>query len=399
MGELKIVGTAHVSKESIEDVLVAIREYNPDVVAVELDQGRYSALKRQAADPSVTEVLEAKNFTQLLVQWILAYLQRKIGLDVGVEPGAEMKAAIDEAESRGIKVALIDRDIRITLHRFWRGLSIIEKFKMFYALAASVASVDDQKIDVEELKKQDMITLAMDEFRKFSPNGARALIDERDAFLAHNLVSLQQQNERVVAVMGAGHVQGVERFLAAPETLPPLPSLLADVKQRRWGLIFGAIVTFLFAFFIIVIAFSGVGMDVLISALIYWVLFHGILTAAFTLVARGHPLSAATGFCVSWLTALNPLIAAGWFAALVEAKIRKPAPSDFRKIFEADSFSGMMKIPLFRVVMVAALANLGSTLGTIAYFFFIFPALGIDPATLISQGLSNMLLALQGLFG
>jgi pheromone shutdown-related protein TraB len=399
MGDLKIVGTAHVSKESIEDVLVAIREFNPDVVAVELDPGRYSALKRQAADPSVKEVLEAKNFTQLLVQWILAYLQRKIGLDVGVEPGAEMKAAIDEAESRGIRVALVDRDIRITLHRFWRGLSFIEKFKMFYALAASVASVDDQKIDVEELKKQDMITLAMDEFRKFSPNGARALIDERDAFLAHNLLLLQQQNERVVAVMGAGHVQGVERFLAAPETLPPLPSLLADVKQRRWGLIFGAIVTALFAFFIIVIAFSGVGTDVLISALIYWVLFHGILTAAFTLMARGHPLSAATGFSVSWLTALNPLIAAGWFAALVEAKIRKPTPSDFRKIFEADSFTAMMKIPLFRVVMVAALANLGSTLGTIAYFFFIFPALGIDPATLISQGLSNMWLALQGIFG
>ncbi len=399
MGDLKIVGTAHVSKESIEDVLVAIREFNPDVVAVELDPGRYSALKRQAADPSVKEVLEAKNFTQLLVQWILAYLQRKIGLDVGVEPGAEMKAAIDEAESRGIRVALVDRDIRITLHRFWRGLSFIEKFKMFYALAASVASVDDQKIDVEELKKQDMITLAMDEFRKFSPNGARALIDERDAFLAHNLLLLQQQNERVVAVMGAGHVQGVKRFLAAPETLPPLPSLLADVKQRRWGLIFGAIVTALFAFFIIVIAFSGVGTDVLISALIYWVLFHGILTAAFTLMARGHPLSAATGFSVSWLTALNPLIAAGWFAALVEAKIRKPTPSDFRKIFEADSFTAMMKIPLFRVVMVAALANLGSTLGTIAYFFFIFPALGIDPATLISQGLSNMWLALQGIFG
>lgn len=134
MGDLKIVGTAHVSKESIEDVLVAIREFNPDVVAVELDPGRYSALKRQAADPSVKEVLEAKNFTQLLVQWILAYLQRKIGLDVGVEPGAEMKAAIDEAESRGIRVALVDRDIRITLHRFWRGSRSSKNSKCFTPL-------------------------------------------------------------------------------------------------------------------------------------------------------------------------------------------------------------------------------------------------------------------------
>ncbi len=399
MGEIKIVGTAHVSQASVDEVREAIREYKPDVVAIELDQGRYAALKKQVHDPSVNEVLEAKNFTQLLVQWVLAYLQRRIGMDMGVEPGAEMKAAIEESEATGTPLALVDRDIRITLHRFWRSLSLIEKIKMFYALAASVATVDGQEIDIEELKQQDMITVAMDEFRKFSPNGAHALIDERDAYLAYNLDRLRQGHEKVLAVMGAGHVQGVERYLAAPETIPPLEGLVQDVKTRRWGLIFGVIVTALFAFLLITIAFSGVGLEVLGMALLYWVLIHGVLTAAFTLLARGHPLSAATGFAVSWLTALNPLIAAGWFAAIVEAKIRKPAPSDFRKIFEAESFSAMMKIPLFRVVMVAALANLGSTIGTIVYFFFIFPVLGIDPATVFSQGLANMWLAIMGLFG
>ena len=132
-------------------------------------------------------------------------------------------------------------------------------------------------------------------------------------------------------------------------------------------------------------------------ALLYWVLVHGVLTAVCTLAARGHPLSALTGFGVSWFTALNPLVAAGWFAAIVEARIRKPAPADFRRIFEAESFSQMMKVPLFRVVLVAALANLGSTLGTILYFMFIFPLLGIDPGVLITQGLSNMWTAATGL--
>ncbi len=397
-GELRIVGTAHVSAKSVDEVRAAIGEFQPDVVAVELDPPRYAVIRKQAKDPSVKDVLEAKNFTQILVQWILAYLQRRIGLDLGVEPGAEMKAAIEEAEARGCAVALIDRDIGVTLRRFWGSLSVVEKIRMIYTLAVSIVSIDDAEIDVEELKKQDMITMAMEEFRKFSPNGARALIDERDAFLAHNLADLTKRHTRVLAVLGAGHVEGVKKYLEAPDTIPPLQQLTAEVKSRPWGLIFGVGVTALFVFLLIALAFSGVGVEVLVHALLYWVLIHGVLTAVFTLAARGHPLSALTGFAVSWFTALNPLIAAGWFSAIVEAKIRKPAPSDFRKIFEAESISAMMKVPLFRVVLVAALANVGSTLGTILYFMFIFPMLGIDPGVLISQGITNMWNAFTGIF-
>lgn len=397
-GELRIVGTAHVSAKSVEEVRAAIEEFSPDVVAVELDPARYAVIRKQAKDPSVQDILEAKNFTQILVQWILAYLQRRIGLDLGVEPGAEMKAAIEEAESRGIAIGLVDRDINITLRRFWRSLSFFEKLKMLYALAVSVASIDGEEIDVEQLKEQDMLTAAMEEFRKFSPNGARALIDERDAYLAHNLAGLTTRHARVLAILGAGHVEGVRKYLDAPGTLPPIQQLTAEVKSRPWGLIFGVAVTVLFVLLLLALAFSGVGFEVLGMALVYWVLVHGILTAAFTFAARGHPLSALTGFGVSWFTALNPLIAAGWFSAIVEAKIRKPAPADFRRIFEAESFSEMMKVPLFRVVLVAALANLGSTLGTVLYFMFIFPVLGIDPGVLITQGFSNMWNAITGIF-
>jgi pheromone shutdown protein TraB len=170
------------------------------------------------------------------------------------------------------------------------------------------------------------------------------------------------------------------------------------VKGLPWAKILGAAVTVLFLLLIAAIAFSGLGLDVLLTALLYWVLINGTLSAALTLLAGGHPVSAATAFAVSWMTSLNPLLAAGWFAAIVEAKIRKPAAGELRQIVEAETISEMRKIPLFRVVLVAALANVGSTLGTVAYFIFIFPVLGIDPAVVIVDGFSNMLQIIQGLF-
>ncbi len=398
MGELKIVGTAHVSRKSVDDVKAAIGEFGPEIVAVELDPARFAALKKNLAEPSVNEVIEAGNFTQLLVQWTLSYVQRKIGMDVGVEPGAEMKAAIAEAEAHNLGIALIDRDIRITLARFWKSMTLWEKLKMFYALSASVAGVDGEEIDIESLKNEDVITLALAEFRKFSPNGARALIDERDAYIAHQLLALEKRDGRVLAVIGAGHVRGVTAYLENPQTLPPLAGLTAEKKGLPWGMIFGAGVTALFALMILALAFSGVGWDVLLSALVYWVLIHGLLTAVFALAAGGHPLSALTGFAVSWFTALNPLLAAGWFSAIVEAKIRKPSPGDFKKIFESETFSEMWRVPLFRVVLVAALANVGSTLGTVLYFIVIFPWLGIDPGVLVTQGFANFWQFLTGIF-
>jgi pheromone shutdown-related protein TraB len=397
--EIRIVGTAHVSQKSIDEVRQAMEEFHPDVVAVELDPPRYAALKKQAQEPSISDILKSGNFTQMLVQWLLAYLQRRIGVGAGVEPGAEMKAALEEAEARQIPVALIDRDIRITLARFLGSMTLLEKLKMLYALAASMVASDTEEIDIDALTNQDVVTAALEEFRKFSPHGAYALIDERDAYLSHQLLMLGRTHERVLAVVGAGHVSGIQRFMAAPETLPPVETLTSEVKSRPYGRIFGAIVTVLFAILILAIIFSGVGIDVLISALVYWVLIHGVLCAAFALMAGGHPISALVGFAVSWLTALNPLLAAGWFSAIVEAKIRKPSARDFRAIIEAESFSAMRKIPLFRVVLVAALANVGSTLGTIAYFIFIFPALGIDPGALMAQGLSNMWGMIQGFVG
>ena len=393
MAEIKIVGTAHVSQQSVEEVRSAIDGFLPDVVAIELDPSRFAALKRQGRDPTVDDVLGVRNFNTLLVQWLLAYLQRKIGFDVGVEPGAEMKAAIEAAEQRGIAIALVDRDIRLTLLRFWRSLGFFEKIRMFWALIISIAEVDaGQEIDIESLKQQNVIDMVMEEFRKFSPNGARALIDERDAFIAHQLVLLKAQRPegRILAVVGAGHRQGIENFIGNPASLPPFDSLTREPRSFPWATVFGFTVTFLFAFLLAAIAFSGVGWNVLLYAFVFWVIIHGVLAAIFTLIAGGHPYSALTCLCVAWMTSLNPMLHAGWLAAVVEARVRKPPISDFRKIYEAESLTEMAKIPLFKVVLVAALANLGSLLGTVLYFIFVFPVLGVDPGTVISAGLHNM---------
>jgi pheromone shutdown-related protein TraB len=399
MAEIRIIGTAHVSQQSVDEVRSAIEEFKPDVVAIELDTARYTAVKKQARDPSVDDVLEVKNFNSLLVQWLLAYLQRKIGIDVGVEPGAEMKIAISEAEQRGIPLALVDRDIRLTLLRFWSSLGFIEKIKMFWALIVSIAEVDNgQEIDIESLKEQNVIDAVMQEFRKFSPNGARALIDERDAFIAHQLLMLKMQKPegRILAVVGAGHRQGISAYLDNPTTLPPFEPLTQEPKSFPWGKVFGFGVTAIFILLLLAIAFSGVGLDVLVEAFLFWVLIHGVLAAVFVLLAGGHPYTAFTCFCVAWFTSLNPMIHAGWIGAYVEAKVRKPPVSDFRKIYEADSLTAMSKVPLFKVVLVAALANLGSLLGTLLYFIFVFPVLGIDPRVVISTGLQNMWALLTG---
>ncbi|HPK80812.1 MAG TPA: TraB/GumN family protein [Methanoculleus sp.] len=397
MAEIHLVGTAHVSQKSIEDVRSAIEGFEPDIVGVELDRGRYVALTEEIAEPSIADILKGGNFGQLLVQWVLTYIQQRIGAETGVKPGAEMLVAIEEAEKHQKPVAFIDRDIRITLGRFWGRMGIWEKIKLIGALIYSLVSVEGQDLDVDELTNQDVVSAAMEEFRKFSPHGAQALIDERDAYLAHQILMLGNRYDRVLAVVGAGHIQGVQRYLNAPETLPPLPSLTADVKGLPWGKIIGAAVTIIFLLLIAAIAFSGVGLEVLIAALVYWILINGVLSAAFTLLAGGHPFSAATAFAVSWLTSLNPLLAAGWFAAIVEAKIRKPTTGELRQIIEAETFSEMRRIPLFRVVLVAALANVGSSLGTVAYFVFIFPVLGIDPTVVITEGFSNMFQMITGL--
>lgn len=414
MTEIHIVGTAHVSQKSIQEVREAVDAYSPNVIAIELDPGRFAALKQQmkeaaeesAGNPETPESAPAPevktflkgNFTVMLVQWILAYVQRKIGMNVGVEPGDEMKEAIRLAEERNIGIVLIDRNINVTLARFWGSMRITEKIKLLWVLIRSVAGGDDEGEEinaetVDSLTNTDMMTLALEEFHKFSPAGAHALIDERDAYLAHGVINLEKSPfESAVVVVGAGHVPGITRYREHPETLPPLAELNTMPKKYPWGKIIGGVFIAMFVVIILAIAFSG-ATDLLIWAIIYWVIINGALAGIATLIARGHPFSAATAAGLAWMTSLNPFLACGWFAAIVEAKIHPPTAGDFKALAKVESIKEMFSIPLFKILLVAAAANIGSTLGTVCFFLFLTPVLGVDVdmmTSILTTGFSNL---------
>lgn len=226
--ELKIIGTAHVSGESVDEVRRTILEMKPDVVAVELDPGRYRRLMEEKMgikrdEPSLRDALRSGNIGVILAGWFLTYFQRKIGEDIGVKPGSEMLAAIDAAHEVGAEVALIDRDIVVTMQRAIGSMSRREKLRFFLAIMRSFIGGEDVR-DIESLKSDDTLAEVMGEFREISPSAYRVLVEERDAFMAHRLLSIEE--DRVVAVVGAGHRRGIEHYLRNPHELPSLEELI-----------------------------------------------------------------------------------------------------------------------------------------------------------------------------
>src|SRR6056297_1080581 len=232
-GSVRVVGTAHVSADSVEEVRETIDAERPDVVAVELDEGRYRQMQGEVAqDLEPSDLLQGNTVFQFIAYWMLSYVQARMGDRFDIEPGADMEAAIEAAEAVGSEVALVDRDIQTTIQRFWARMSFFEKLRMVWELCLVMVGIgdpdEDEEFDIEEMTDGDVVTAMMEEFRQFSPGGAEALIDERDAFIAHNLVQLRDAGRDVVAVVGAGHRAGIESYLANPGTLPPRSSLSGE---------------------------------------------------------------------------------------------------------------------------------------------------------------------------
>lgn len=383
-GEIVIVGTAHVSEKSVREVTRAIEELNPDVVAVELCSGRYRALtgQEETGELQIKEILSGGKLYLLLVQWFLAYIQKKIGSDLGVKPGSEMIAAIEVAERMGARVALVDRDIAVTIQRFWSAMSFAEKAKLVASMIPA-AFGRGEEIDIEKVTEDDVVSAIIEEFREVSPGAASVLIDERDAYIARNLIRLGKEG-RVVAVVGAGHKEGITKYLANPEKIPPLENMTRISKRRVSApKLFGAALMLLVVITIAAVLISGSSTENLFSALKIWFLVNGVLSALGVVLARGHPLSALTAFMIAWLTSLNPLMAAGWFAGIVEAWKRKPTMADTKRLADAETFKELMTIPLFRVILVAALANIGSVAGTVLGAYLILQMSGVSPQELI----------------
>ena len=493
-GSVRVVGTAHVSEASVAEVEEVIDAERPDVVAVELDEGRYRQLKGETPDDlDAGDLLKGNTVYQFLAYWMLSYVQARLGERFDIDPGADMKAAVDTAEEYGLGVALVDRDIQVTIQRFWARLSLLEKIKLVGSLAVGMGnpreigmgvglgiafvltilasafggpfvvpegvapgflvSIADtlvvtlglgliiggllvvflerlapedgeiDEFDIERMTDTDVVSAMMEEFRRFSPGGAEALIDERDAYIAHQLVRLREEGHHVVAVVGAGHREGIERYLETPSLLPPMDTLTGRTEGRRFSVykLLGYLFTLgFFAFFLLLAIATYTGVEGASSELLFrlfaaWFLVNGLLAFGLAKVAGAHWSSAGVGGGVAWLTSVNPLLAPGWFAGYVELRYLDVNVGDIATLNEIISdeeapirqiWNDLRAVPLFRLIMIVALTNVGSFVGSVLFATVLLPYLfaeaNIDGAggvaRLMLEGARNSIDLIVGAF-
>jgi len=359
--DVYLVGTAHISKDSVEDVRTTIEQVRPDTICIELCKARHQAITQ--ADNwrkmDIVKVIRQKKAVFLLAQLIMSSFYRRLGEKLGVQPGAEMIEGIRLAEATGAQLVLADRDIEITLKRVWGYLGFWTKLKLAMQFITGIFVREEIDSDmIEQLKKQDQLEAVMAEFAGQYPEIKRRLIDERDTFLAQKIRTAP--GKTVVAVVGAGHVDGIksqihdEHSLDELVQLPPKPLWPVFFK---WGiplLIVG----------MIVYGFSKGGKNGWENVYI-WFLVNGILSGLGAALAFAHPLAILSAFVAAPITSLNPFLAAGWFAGLTQAIIKRPKVSDLENLPEATAtFKGFWTNPVIRILLVVALANLGSVIGT-----------------------------------
>lgn len=366
---LTIIGTAHVSEESINEVKDAIYEQQPDVVAIELDAGRYTRLKQQMMgietddSISVTKIIKENKVGLFFTSTLLGYFQSKIGEDVDVAPGSEMIGAIEASEDLHIPIALIDRDVNVTLQRALNKMGFMEKAKFMYGLILSVFGFgDEEDIDIEELKNSEKIDDLMEMFKDEAPSVHEVLVHERDAYLAGRIMQLPQ--DKVIAVVGAGHKPGIIKYLDNPETLPNLKDLeiINEKKGIPWVKIILAMIPILFVVIFFLAYFNGIN----ITGNIYEFIAISMIMGFIGSILSGSKIqSAIVGGLVAPLTIIHPLLAAGWFSGLTEAKFRKVRQSDIKNLAHIESLKDLWHNNIFRILLVVVGTNLGVSIATL----------------------------------
>ncbi len=370
--DIILIGTAHISKESVDEVRKAIEEYKPEIVAVELDQRRHDTLTRKVdwENTPVASMIKSNNAYFMLAQTFLASVQRRLGEEYGVEPGSEMIAAMQEAEKYHLKIALVDRDITVTLKRAWRTMGFREKFRVGWEFLKAMIGYDEEELeelDLKELMKQDVISQMMEEFSAIAPSAAQVLIHERDQYIAQKILD-ESKKGKVLAVVGAGHLKGIEEHLKRKDLQVDLQRL-NEIPKKRMNLtkiVEIAIPVVFFAVIGWIIYSTGIDpWNKIKDIFLIWFLVHGILSGVGVAIARGHPLSILTAFVAAPFTSLEPFFAPGWFAGIVEAKYHKPLVKDFQELSKIEGLRDFFRNKVIRLLMVVALANLGSIIGTI----------------------------------
>lgn len=364
--EFTLIGTAHVSQQSVELVRDIIAEEQPDTVCVELCDSRYQTIRQKDRwqNMDIVKVIKQKKAFLLLSNLILAAFQKRIAAKLDIKPGQEMIQAIESAEAAGAQIYLADRDVRITLSRTWHQMGWWARIKLIFQLILSFGDVEEIKAeDVERMKQQDMLESVLAEVGRSMPTIRQTLIDERDQYLAAKI--RMAPGKKIAAVVGAGHMPGILKYWDQHLNLSPLEQMPPKSRWRqaiKW-IIPLAIVSLLIYGFFVKGATVGAGM------LTWWVAANGILAGIGALLALAHPLTIFSSVLAAPLTSLNPMIAAGWVSGLVEAMSCKPKVRDFEHLKDdIQSFKGFWRNKVTRILLVVLFTNLGSTIGTFVAF-------------------------------
>lgn len=367
-----IVGTAHVSQRSVDEVRTVIAQVEPDLVCVELDKARHEALTKDSAfrNLDVFKVVREGKGLYLLGHLALSAYQRRIGATLGVKPGAELLAASETADAKGIPVALIDRDINITLRRTWRNLGLWKRSQLLTSLfvgweddedeqkdAAPAAPIGDQ---IEGLKEPEALSEMLAKLGKKVPEIKEPLIDERDRYLASKMVDAGAGKKRVVAVVGAAHVPGMlpqigkDLDRAALERVPP-PSLLWTIIKWLVPILFIAALIY---------GWRWSDKSSIAEIMLAWILPTSIAAGGLTLLAGGSLATVASALVVAPIAAIHPLLGTGMVTGVVEAWRRKPSVADCERLPEdIQSLRGFWKNPVTRILLIAVASGIGTAVG------------------------------------
>ena len=363
-----LIGTAHISKESCLEVENAVDEKKPDVVAIELDEGRYASLNDSEnwRNLDIVKVLKKKQGFLLLANLMLSSFQKRMGQNVGVKPGDEMRAADNAAKKLNIPVALVDRPIQTTLSRAWSLNSFWGKCKLLAALIASAFSKEEVSgEEIENLKNSSEMDSMMKELSDYMPGIKKVLIDERDRYLASKI--WECKGNTVLAVLGAGHLPGVIEYLeklAASSVSSDCSDIEVVPPKKKSSRVLGWIIPVIIVA-AIAAGFIYGGMAKGSQMVGSWILWNAVLSAVGTIIAMGHPVTVLVAFVAAPITSLCPVIGVGMFTGLVQAVLQKPKVRDMELLQdEVSSVKGFYKNRILKVLLVFVLSTLGSAIGT-----------------------------------
>lgn len=365
---ITLIGTAHISQDSINEVTEAIKTQKPDCVAIELDQKRCDSIKNPDSwrQLDIIKVLKRGEGFLLLANLVLASFQKRMGQNVGVRPGDEMVAAMKVAEELNIPTTMVDRPIQTTLRRAWAKNSLWGKCKLLSAMISSAFT--SEKIsseEIEELKNNSEMDSMMKELSDYMPTVKEVLIDERDKYLASHI--WESKGSNIIAVLGAGHLPGVQAYLEkiavgqeSTDTteIANIPSKTLGAKIKGW--IIPAIIVILIG-----MGFYFGGRNKGTELVLSWVLWNGALSAIGSIIAAAHPLTILVSFIGAPITSLCPFVGVGFLTGITQAFICKPKVKDIEDLStDAGSLKGFYKNRVLKVLLVFILSSLGSSIGT-----------------------------------